>query len=140
MSTFYNYAFAGKRAIVRVDFNVPMDKATGLVSDDKRIRAALPTLKHILDQGGSAVLLSHFGRPKNGPEAVFSLAQICDKVSKVLGIKVQFAADCISDDAFEKSNALQPGEVLLLENVRFYTEETKGDHTFAEKLAKHGNC
>ena len=140
MSTFYNYAFAGKRAIVRVDFNVPMDKATGLVSDDKRIRAALPTLKHILDQGGSVVLLSHFGRPKNGPEAVFSLAQICDTVSEVLGVKVQFAADCISEDAFEKSNALQPGEVLLLENVRFYTEETKGDHTFAEKLAKHGNC
>lgn len=140
MSTFNNYAFAGKRAIVRVDFNVPMDKATGLVSDDKRIRAALPTLKHILDQGGSIVLLSHFGRPKNGPEAVFSLAQICDKVREVLGVKVQFAADCISDEAFEKSKALQPGEVLLLENVRFYTEETKGDHSFAEKLAKHGDC
>ena len=140
MSTFINYAFAGKRAIVRVDFNVPMDKATGLVSDDKRIRAALPTLKHILDQGGSVVLLSHFGRPKNGPEAVFSLAQICDKVSEVLGLKVQFAADCISEEAFGKSKALQPGEVLLLENVRFYTEETKGDHSFAEKLAKHGDC
>jgi phosphoglycerate kinase len=127
MSTFNNYAFAGKRAIVRVDFNVPMDKSSGLVSDDKRIRAALPTIQHILKNGGSVVLLSHFGRPKNGPEAVFSLAQICDKVSEVLGQKVQFAADCISDDAFELSKNLQPGEVLLLENVRFYKEETAGD-------------
>jgi phosphoglycerate kinase len=140
MSTFNNYAFAGKRAIVRVDFNVPMDKTTGLVSDDKRIRAALPTIQQILKNGGSVVLLSHFGRPKNGPEAIFSLAQICANVSEVLGVKVQFAADCIGEEAFEKSNALQPGEVLLLENVRFYPEETKGDHSFAEKLAKHGDC
>ena len=88
MSTFHNYAFAGKRAIVRVDFNVPMDKSTGLISDDKRIRAAAPTLKHILEQGGSVVLLSHFGRPKNGPEAIFSLGQIRAKVSEVLGVKV----------------------------------------------------
>jgi phosphoglycerate kinase len=140
MSTFNNYAFAGKRAIVRVDFNVPMDKTTGLVSDDKRIRAALPTIQQILKNGGSVVLLSHFGRPKNGPEAIFSLAQICANVSEVLGVKVQFAADCIGEEAFEKSTALQPGEVLLLENVRFYPEETKGDHSFAEKLAKHGDC
>ena len=140
MSTFKNYAFAGKRAIVRVDFNVPMDKSTGLISDDKRIRAAAPTLKHILDQGGSVVLLSHFGRPKNGPEAIFSLGQICSKVSEVLGAKVQFVADCISDEAFLLSKALLPGEVLLLENVRFYQEETSGDLYFAEKLAQHGDC
>jgi phosphoglycerate kinase len=140
MSTFNNYAFAGKRAIVRVDFNVPMDKATGLVSDDKRIRAALPTLKHILDQGGSVVLLSHFGRPKNGPEAIFSLEQISAKVSEALGVNVQFAADCIGDEAFLKSQSLKAGQVLLLENVRFYKEETNGDHSFAEKLAKHGDC
>lgn len=140
MSTFNNYAFAGKRAIVRVDFNVPMDKATGLVSDDKRIRAALPTLKHILDQGGSVVLLSHFGRPKNGPEAIFSLEQISAKVVEVLGVNVQFAADCIGDEAFLKSQSLKAGQVLLLENVRFYKEETNGDHSFAEKLAKHGDC
>ncbi len=140
MSTFKNYAFAGKRAIVRVDFNVPMDKSTGLISDDKRIRAAVPTLKHILDQGGSVVLLSHFGRPKNGPEAIFSLGQICSKVSEVLGAKVQFVADCISDEAFLLSKALLPGEVLLLENVRFYQEETSGDLYFAEKLAQHGDC
>jgi len=140
MSTFNSFSFSGKRAIVRVDFNVPMDKTTGLVADDKRIRAALPTIQHILKNGGSVVLLSHFGRPKNGPESVFSMAQICDKVSEVLGVKVQFATDCISEEAFEKSKALQPGEVLLLENVRFYAEETKGDLSFAEKLAKHGDC
>lgn len=140
MSTFKNYAFAGKRAIVRVDFNVPMDKSTGLISDDKRIRAAAPTLKHILAEGGSVVLLSHFGRPKNGPEAIFSLGQICSKVSEVLGVKVQFAADCISQEAFLLSKALLPGEVLLLENVRFYQEETSGDLSFAEKLAQHGDC
>ncbi len=140
MSTFKNYTFAGKRVIVRVDFNVPMDKSTGLISDDKRIRAAAPTLKHILDQGGSVVLLSHFGRPKNGPEAIFSLGQICSKISEVLGAKVQFAADCISEEAFLLSKALLPGEVLLLENVRFYQEETSGDLSFAEKLAQHGDC
>lgn len=140
MCTFATYSFAGKRAIVRVDFNVPLDKTTGLVLDDKRIRAALPTIKHILDQGGSVVLLSHFGRPTNGPAIAFSLQQICHKVSEVLGITVKFAADCIGEDAFEKSQALQAGEVLLLENVRFYKEETNGDLAFAQKLAQHGNC
>ncbi|MEY4596609.1 MAG: hypothetical protein RLZZ506_1029 [Bacteroidota bacterium] len=140
MSTFNSFSFSGKRAIVRVDFNVPMDKTTGLVADDKRIRAALPTIQHILKNGGSVVLLSHFGRPKNGPESVFSMAQICDNVSEVLGVKVQFATDCISEEAFEKSKALQPGEVLLLENVRFYAEETAGDTAFAKKLAQHGDC
>ena len=140
MSTFNNYAFAGKRAIVRVDFNVPMDKTTGLVSDDKRIRAALPTIQHILKNGGSVVLLSHFGRPKNGPEAIFSLAQITAKVSELIGTKVHFASDCISSEAFEISQNLQPGEVLLLENVRFYAEETAGDTAFAKKLALHGDC
>ncbi len=140
MNTFQTYSFTGKRTIVRVDFNVPMDKSTGLISDDKRIRAAAPTLKHILDQGGSVVLLSHFGRPKNGPETIFSLEQICAKVSEVLGVKVKFAADCISHEAFLLSKALLPGEVLLLENVRFYKEETSGDLSFAEKLAQHGDC
>ncbi len=140
MQSFQAYSFQNKRAIVRVDFNVPLDKNTGAVSDDKRIRAALPTLKHILENGGSIVLLSHFGRPKNGPEAVFSLEQICSKVSEVLGTNVDFAADCISEAAFSKSGALQPGQVLLLENVRFYKEETAGDLEFAKKLAQHGDC
>ena len=140
MSSFQQYSFAGKRAIVRVDFNVPMDKSTGLVADDKRICAALPTIQHILKNGGSVVLLSHFGRPKNGPEAIFSLAQITAKVSELIGTKVLFASDCISTEAFELSKNLQPGEVLLLENVRFYKEETAGDHDFAQKLAQHGDC
>lgn len=140
MQSFQTYSFQNKRAIVRVDFNVPLDKNTGAVSDDKRIRAALPTLKHILENGGSIVLLSHFGRPKNGPEAIFSLEQICSKVSEVLGTNVDFAADCISEAAFSKSAALQPGQVLLLENVRFYKEETAGDLEFAKKLAQHGDC
>ena len=140
MQTFQAYSFQTKRAIVRVDFNVPLDKNTGAVSDDKRIRAALPTLKHILENGGSIVLLSHFGRPKNGPEAVFSLEQICAKVSEVLGTNVDFADDCISEAAFSQSAALQPGQVLLLENVRFYKEETAGDLEFAKKLAQHGDC
>ena len=140
MSTFDSFSFSGKRAIVRVDFNVPMDKTTGLVADDKRIRAALPTIQHILKNGGSVVLLSHFGRPKNGPEAIFSLAQITAKVSELIGTKVHFASDCISSEAFEISQNLQPGEVLLLENVRFYAEETAGDTAFAKKLALHGDC
>ncbi len=140
MSSFQQYPFAGKRAIVRVDFNVPMDKNTGLVADDKRICAALPTIQHILKNGGSVVLLSHFGRPKNGPEAIFSLAQITAKVSELIGTKVRFASDCISSEAFELSKNLQPGEVLLLENVRFYKEETAGDLDFAQKLAQHGDC
>ena len=140
MSTFNSFSFSGKRAIVRVDFNVPMDKTTGLVADDKRIRAALPTIQHILNNGGSVVLLSHFGRPKNGPEAIFSLAQITAKVSELIGTKVHFASDCISSEAFEISQNLQPGEVLLLENVRFYAEETAGDTAFAKKLALHGDC
>lgn len=140
MSTFNSFSFSGKRAIVRVDFNVPMDKTTGLVADDKRIRAALPTIQHILKNGGSVVLLSHFGRPKNGPETIFSLAQITAKVSELIGTKVHFASDCISSEAFEISQNLQPGEVLLLENVRFYAEETAGDTAFAKKLAQHGDC
>lgn len=140
MSTFQSYSFNGKRAIVRVDFNVPMDKTTGLVADDKRIRAALPTLRHILDNGGSVVLLSHFGRPKNGPEQIYSLAQIRERVGDLLSTKVLFADDCVSEDAFHLSSTLQPGQVLLLENVRFYKEETAGDLAFAEKLAKHGDC
>lgn len=140
MISFQSYDFQNKRALVRVDFNVPLDKTTGLVSDDKRIRAALPTLRHILDNGGSVVLLSHFGRPKNGPEPIFSLEQICSKVSEIIGVQILFANDCIGEEAFGLSKTLQPGMVLLLENVRFYNEETAGDTAFAEKLAQHGDC
>jgi len=134
------YNFGGKRALVRVDFNVPLDKETMEVTDDKRIRAALPTIQHILSAGGSVILLSHFGRPKEGPEEKFSLKHIIKTIEKNIGKSVKFAADCIGRDAIDQSSKLQPGEVLLLENVRFYAEETKGDVVFAEKLAALGDC
>ena len=134
------YNFGGKRALVRVDFNVPLDKETMEVTDDKRIRAALPTIQHILSAGGSVILLSHFGRPKEGPEEKFSLKHIIKTIEKNIGKPVKFAADCIGQDAIDQSSKLQPGEVLLLENVRFYAEETKGDVAFAEKLAALGDC
>lgn len=134
------YNFGGKRALVRVDFNVPLDKETMEVTDDKRIRAALPTIQHILSAGGSVILLSHFGRPKEGPEEKFSLKHIIKTIEKNIGKPVKFAADCIGQEAFDQSSKLQPGEVLLLENVRFYAEETKGDVAFAEKLAALGDC
>jgi phosphoglycerate kinase len=140
MTSIDTYSFKGKRAIVRVDFNVPLDKETFEVTDDKRIRAALPTIHHILKSGGSVILLSHFGRPKDGPEEKFSLKQIIKVVEKNIGQTVQFASDCIGQDAKERSAALKSGEVLLLENVRFYAEETKGDIGFAEKLASLGDC
>ena len=134
------YNFEGKRALVRVDFNVPLDKETMEVTDDKRIRAALPTIQHILSAGGSVILLSHFGRPKEGPEEKFSLKHIIKTIEKNIGKPVKFAADCIGQEAIDQSSKLQAGEVLLLENVRFYAEETKGDEAFAEKLAALGDC
>ncbi len=134
------YNFEGKRALVRVDFNVPLDKETIEVTDDKRIRASLPTIQHILRTGGSVILLSHFGRPKEGPEEKFSLKHIIKTIEKNIGKPVKFATDCIGQDAIDQSANLQPGEVLLLENVRFYTEETKGDDAFAKKLAALGDC
>ncbi len=124
---------------MRVDFNVPLDKATLAVKDDTRIRAALPTIRKILKDGGSVVLMSHLGRPKDGPEDKYSLRHTLRTFSALLGSPVQFAEDCIGDAAFAQSAALKAGEVLLLENVRFYKEEEKGDVAFAEKLSKHGN-
>jgi phosphoglycerate kinase len=140
MNSIDTYNFVGKRAIVRVDFNVPLDKETMEVTDDKRIRAALPTIQHILNAGGSVVLLSHFGRPKEGPEEKFSLKHILTSVEKNIGKPVRFSSDCIGQDAMKQRSELEGGEVLLLENVRFYTEETKGDLGFAEKLAALGDC
>lgn len=135
-----SYDFSGKRALIRVDFNVPLDKDTFEVQDDTRIRAALPTIKHILNHGGSIVLMSHLGRPKTGPEDKFSLKHIVNHLSNSIGVPVLFANDCIGDDAYSLSAELKPGQVLLLENLRFYKEETAGDLTFAEKLSKHGDC
>lgn len=124
---------------MRVDFNVPLDKATQAVKDDTRIRAALPSIEKILNDGGSVVLMSHLGRPKEGPEDKYSLRHTLSTLSALLGREVAFATDCIGEAAYAQSAALKPGEVLLLENVRFYKEEEKGDVAFAEKLSKHGN-
>lgn len=140
MNAIDTYNFQGKRALVRVDFNVPLNKETMEVTDDKRIRAALPTIQHILNSGGSVILLSHFGRPKEGPEEMFSLKHIIKTIEKNIGNPVKFATDCIGQDAIDHSSKLQTSEVLLLENVRFYSEESKGDLGFAEKLAALGDC
>jgi len=131
-----SYNFAGKKAIIRVDFNVPLDKKTLQITDDTRIRGALPTIKKILADGGSVVLMSHLGRPENGPEDKFSLKHLLTKLNEVLGVTVKFASDCISAEAIEMKKALKAGEVLLLENLRFYKEEEKGNEDFAKKLAE----
>lgn len=146
MQTVDNLNFKGKRALVRVDFNVPLDKKTFAVADDTRIKAALPTINKILADGGSVVLMSHLGRPlkklKEDGTVDYekhSLKHTLATLESLLGKQVKFASDCINDEAFVLSSALQTGEVLLLENLRFYKEEEKGDATFAEKLAKHGD-
>lgn len=138
MKTIQNINFNGKRALIRVDFNVPLDKSLQ-VTDDNRIRSTIPTLKKILKDGGSCILMSHLGRPKEGPEEKFSLKHTIKKAEELLGSPVKFAGDCIGDEAYKLSSALKPGEVLLLENLRFYKEEEKGDVAFAEKLSKHGD-
>jgi phosphoglycerate kinase len=120
MMTISNYKFAGKKAIVRVDFNVPLDE-NGKITDDTRIRGALPTLKHILDNGGALIIMSHMGKPKGKVNAKMSLSQIVDAVSAALGVPVKFAPDCAK--AQDAAAALKPGEVLMLENLRFYPEE-----------------
>ena len=122
MQVIDNYDFKGKRAIIRVDFNVPLDKQTFAVTDDTRIRGALPTINKILSDGGSVILMSHLGRPK-GVEEKFSLKHIIGRLSELLGKEVKFADDCWDDIAAKMAGELQPGEVLLLENLRFYEEE-----------------
>lgn len=138
MKTIDHFSFSGKRALIRVDFNVPLDKQFH-VTDDNRIRATVPTIKKILNDGGSCVLMSHLGRPKGGPEEKYSLRHTVSTTEKLLGVPVKFVNDCISDEAFQLSVSLKPGEVLLLENLRFYPQEEKGDETFAQKLSKHGD-
>ncbi len=138
MKTVDSYNFSGKRALIRVDFNVPLNDKFE-ITDDTRLKAALPTIKKILGDGGSVVLMSHLGRPKEGPEEKFSLKHVVGYLTDKLGVDVQFANDCIGAEAEAKSAALKPGEVLVLENLRFYKEETKGDVEFSKKLAKHGD-
>ena len=144
MSKFSNHNFAGQKALIRVDFNVPIKN--GKIGDDNRIRAAIPTIKKVLNDGGAVILMSHWGRPlkdiEKKPEltlADFSLKPVIARLSELLGKDVQFADDCISDDAMNKAKNLQPGQVLLLENLRYYKQEEKGDKDFAEKLSKLGN-
>jgi phosphoglycerate kinase len=144
MSTFSSHNFANQKALIRVDFNVPIKNGT--ITDDTRIRMALPTIQKVLADGGSVILMSHWGRPLKDIEkkpnltlADFSLKPVVPYLSNLLGVQVEFAEDCISDDAFAKAKALAPGQVLLLENLRYYKQEEKGDKDFAEKLSKLGD-
>ncbi|MES2110065.1 MAG: phosphoglycerate kinase [Bacteroidota bacterium] len=138
MKTVDQISFSAKKALIRVDFNVPLDENYN-ITDDNRMTAALPTIKKILNDGGAVVLMSHLGRPKGGPEEKYSLKHLIPHLSDLLGQQVQFADDCIGAAAAEKAKALGKGEVLLLENLRFYKEEEKGDKDFAEKLSKLGD-
>jgi len=135
MKTIDDLNFKGKKALVRVDFNVPLNEDLK-ITDDTRISAALPTLKKILSDGGSVILMSHLGRPKNGPEEKFSLKHIVEHLSEKLGVSVKFVSDCIGSEVSSAAEQLSDGEVLLLENLRFYSEEKAGDKTFAEKLSQ----
>jgi len=138
MKTLDQYNFAGKRAVVRVDFNVPLD-ADLRITDDTRIRMATPTIKKILADGGSVVLLSHLGRPKGGPDKKNSLRNIVARLQQEYGQEVKFADDVVGAEAAQLAASLQPGEILLLDNLRFHAEEEKGDAAFAEKLSKLGD-
>ncbi|WP_131535896.1 phosphoglycerate kinase [Pedobacter nototheniae] len=138
MKTIDQLNFKDKKALIRVDFNVPLD-ADFKITDDKRMRAALPTITKILNDGGSVILMSHLGRPKDGPTDKYSLKHILGDLSRMLDLEVKFADDCIGESAVNQAKNLFPGEVLLLENLRFYKEEEKGDVAFAEKLSKLGD-
>ena len=130
--------FSGKKALIRVDFNVPLDDKFN-ITDDNRIMGAVPTIEKILKDGGSVILMSHLGRPKDGPTNKYSLSHLIKHLSLVLNIQVKFADDCIGKDAVRLAGELKSGEVLLLENLRFYKEEEKGDVGFAKKLAALGD-
>lgn len=138
MTTLDSYNFSGKKALVRVDFNVPLNDKFE-ITDDTRIRATIPTISKILGDGGSVILMSHLGRPKDGPTEKYSLKHLVNPLSLILGKTVKFADDAIGESAVELAGSLEPGEVLLLENLRFYKEEEKGNEEFAEKLSKLGD-
>jgi len=137
MKTIETIDLAGEKVMLRVDFNVPLN-AEFAITDDSRMRAALPTLNKILHDGASVIIMSHLGRPKNGPEDRFSLIHIRQHLADLLGREVDFASDCIGEEAASKAAALKPGQVLLLENLRFYKEEEKGDEAFSVRLASMG--
>ena len=132
------FSFQDQKVLMRVDFNVPLNDQFE-ITDDSRIRAALPSINHILSEGGAVIIISHLGRPKNGPEEAFSLKHIVTRLSELTNKEIQFANDCKGEEAVEKSKALRAGEILVLENLRFYKEETKGDSDFARKLASLGD-
>lgn len=139
MSRFTHHNFKDQKVLIRVDFNVPLD-ASFQITDDTRMRATLPTIRKVLADGGSVILMSHLGRPKDGPTDKYSLKHLVKHLDDLLnGVTIGFANDCIGQEAIDKAAALQAGEVLLLENLRFYKEEEKGDAAFAEKLSKLGN-
>ena len=138
MKTIDDISFKGKRALVRVDFNVPLNEHSE-ITDLTRIKAAEPTIRKILKDGGAVVLMSHLGRPKTGPEEKYSLKHLLSELSGRFGQTVKFSGDCIGEEADKISGSLQPGEILLLENLRFYKEEEAGDTAFAKKLSKHGD-
>jgi len=134
MESIDNYIFSEKKVLIRVDFNVPLDK-NFQITDDTRILAVLPTINKVLEKNGSVILMSHLGRPKNGPDEKFSLRHIVSHLSQKTGIKVKFINDCIGEEVENAAKNLNPGEILLLENLRFYEEETNGDEKFASRLA-----
>lgn len=139
MQTISNYNFKGKKALVRVDFNVPLNEKFE-ITDDTRMTAAVPTIKKIMKDGGSPIIMSHFGRPKNGPEDQFSMRHLVGHLSELLGAEVKLAPDCVGEEVKKMAAALKPGEVLLLENLRFHKGEEKGDEEFAKQLAENGDC
>jgi phosphoglycerate kinase len=138
MKTIDEYNFAGKKALVRVDFNVPLD-ADYRITDDTRIRAAVPTIQKILADGGAVILMSHLGRPKTGPEEKYSLKHLINRLSQEFNTTVLFAEDCVGPQAAQLAHELKPGEILLLENLRFHKAEEKGDADFAKELATLGD-
>lgn len=138
MQTIDTYDFRGKKALIRVDFNVPLNEKLE-ITDDTRMRAAIPTIKKVLAGGGSVILMSHLGRPKNGPEDKFSLKHIQKHLEELTGVPVKFAGDCVGEVAEKAAADLKPGEILLLENLRFHKEEEKGDEEFARQLSKLGD-
>ncbi len=138
MQNIDNYNFSGKKALIRVDFNVPLNDAFE-VTDNTRIKAAVPTIKKVIERGGAVILMSHLGRPKSGPENKFSLKHIVKEIEKLVGINVAFAEDCIGKKAQDLALNLKSGEILLLENLRFYKHETAGDQNFARQLSQLGD-
>lgn len=140
MQTIDSYNFSGKKALIRVDFNVPFNEKLE-ITDDTRIRAALPTIKKVIEKGGSPIIMSHLGRPKDGPEDKFSMRHIVDHLSNLMGgATVKMAPDCIGEATKKIADGLAPGEILVLENLRFHKEEEKGDEAFAKQLAANGDC